>query len=397
MRRRNSTEDSSVACGHLLAKRPLTGVIQENRRSVDSKEEAIPPPLNMLPVIEMMTTTSRINCTAGLALILMCSWSGPSTAAEEEQRRRTEGVEPTVETWLRAHLRKLDGWGVSKLLRTEQTVDREQKHRANTSTNPRELALLADDEDRGVRFYVAANPYTPLGSRIYLAGDADPTVRTGAAMALVWDPLASSTTRQIVTDLAAKLARDPNVLVRLALVENKQLPPTLFDTLAADPDEMIRWKLAANLDTPGRVLTQLSSDVKRPVRIAALQHRNLPIPVLASMAADSSVAIRRAVCVNINTPLGVLSVLSGDLDPEVRRLTARHPNTPLETLERLARDTDPAVILAVARHPGADRSLLTELAYNEDHTDVRLTAQDRLQPLLRREIRDDILERWDVE
>ncbi len=60
-------------------------------------------------------------------------------------------------------------------------------------------------------------------------------------------------------------------------------------------------------------------------------------------------------------------------------------------------NTDPAVILAVARHPGADRSLLTELAYNEDHTDVRLTAQDRLQPLLRREIRDDILERWDVE
>ena len=82
----------------------------------------------------------------------------PSVAAEEEQRRKTEGVAPSVEKWLRGHLRKLDGWGVSDLMRTEQSIDHEQKRRANTSTNPRELALLADDEDLGVRFFVAANP-----------------------------------------------------------------------------------------------------------------------------------------------------------------------------------------------------------------------------------------------
>ena len=35
------------------------------------------------------------------------------------------------------------------------------------------------------------------------------------------------------------------------------------------------------------------------------------------------------------------------------------------------------------------------LAYDDKHADVRLAAQDRLRPLLRREIRDDILERWD--
>jgi hypothetical protein len=67
------------------------------------------------------------------------------------------------------------------------------------------------------------------------------------------------------------------------------------------------------------------------------------------------------------------------------------------TLEQLAQDPDPSVILAVAMHPGADRSLLTTLAYDDTHADVRVAAQGRLQPLLRREIRDDILERWDVE
>jgi hypothetical protein len=338
------------------------------------------------------TSTPRI---VSLTLALLCTLAGASGAAEEEQRRKTEGVEPTVEKWLRGPLSKLEIWGVSKLLHTERSVDREQKRRANTSTNPRELSLLAEDEDRGVRFFVAANRHTSLGSRIYLAADPDATVRTGVAMALAWDPLATQSTRQIITDLATKLAGEPNVLVRLALVENRQLPPTVFDTLARDPEEMIRWKLASNLDTPSRVLTQLTSDTKHPVRIAALQHRNLPVSVLTTMAADSDADVRRAVCVNINTPLEVLAELAGDTDLEVRRLTAKHQNTPLETLAELARDPDPVVTLAVAQHASADRQLLLDLAYS-DHVDVRLAAQDRLRPLLRREIRDDILERWNV-
>ena len=342
-----------------------------------------------------MTKTSTILRIVGLALALLCTLAGTSEAAEEEQRRKTEGVELTVEKWLRGHLSKLEGWGISKLLKTEQSVDREQKRRANTSTNPLELSLLADDEDRGVRFYVAANRNTPLGSRIHLAVDPDATVRVGVAMALAWDPLATQSTRKIVTDLATKLAGDPNVLVRLALVENKQLPPAVFDTLAGDPEEMIRWKLASNLDTPSRVLTRLTSDARRPVRLAALHHRNLPVSVLTTMAADGDVDVRRAVCVNINTPLDVLAKLAADTDPEIRRLTALHPNTPLETLKGLASDPDPVVMLAVAMHSRADRQLLLELVYNDD-VDVRVAAQERLRPLLRREIRDDILERWDV-
>ena len=85
-----------------------------------------------------------------------------------------------------------------------------------------------------------------------------------------------------------------------------------------------------------------------------------------------------------------------DTDPGVRRLTALHPNTPLVTLEKLAEDPDPVVILAVAMHANADRSLLFRLSDN-DHIDVRVTAQERLRPLLRREIRDDILERWEAQ
>ena len=196
---------------------------------------------------------------------------------------------------MRGNRSKLGRWGVSKLLHTERSVDREQKRRANTSTNPQELSLLAEDEDLGVRFFVAANRHTSLGSRIYLAGDPEATVRTGVAMALAWDPLATRSTRQIITDLATKLAGDPNVLVRLALVENRQLPPTVFDTLVRDPEEMVRWKLASNLDTPSRVLTQLTSDAKHPVRIAALPHRKPPVPLPTPLPASTDPHVGRAV------------------------------------------------------------------------------------------------------
>ena len=114
------------------------------------------------------------------------------------------------------------------------------------------------------------------------------------------------------------------------------------------------------------------------------------------MSQDSSVVVRRAVCTNINAPLTLLDRMAADPDAQVRRLTARHPNTPLRTLWRLSQDSDPEVLVAVAEHRHADRALLTELADDNRDARVRLAAQDRLEPLLRSEIRDDILERWQI-
>lgn len=330
-----------------------------------------------------------------IAVAAPCAWCGPVAAdVDDVQQREAEQVEPGLEAQLRFHLQKLGLWGVSQLMRTEQKVDREQKRRASMSTNPRELSLLADDEDSGVRFYVAANRHTPLGTKIHLALDPEVTVRSGVAMSLAYDPLASSTTRTTVTNMAVKLAQDENVLVRLALAENARLPEVVFETLAVDPDFLVRRKLIDNLDVPQPVLALLAADSVGIVSTAALSHRNLPIEVLQQMAADPSAIVRRAVCRNVNTPLHLLDAMAADTDPEVRRLTAAHPNTPLATLRALTRDGDVKVLLAVAHHPHADRSLLTDLAYDERAPEVRLAAQHRLKPLLRREIRDDILERW---
>jgi hypothetical protein len=89
-----------------------------------------------------------------------------------------------------------------------------------------------------------------------------------------------------------------------------------------------------------------------------------------------------------------LDNLALDANPLVRKSAAAHPNMRLPTLRQLFDDPDVSVLLAVASHPRADRDLLTRLAFDDRDPGVRLIAQDRLEPLLRREIRDDILERW---
>ena len=68
-----------------------------------------------------------------------------------------------------------------RLLQQSDQLNKEQKQRARRTKNPRVLVPLAGDEDPGVRFYVAFNPYTPASSLGNLAKDPNPTVRWGVA------------------------------------------------------------------------------------------------------------------------------------------------------------------------------------------------------------------------
>lgn len=299
------------------------------------------------------------------------------------------------EDFLREQLRKLDRWGLLDLLRTERDVDRKQKQRARETTHPDELAQLAEDEDGGVRFYVAANRYTPLSTRADLAGDPAPYVRAGVAMSLEHDPLASGADQQAAETIAVHLTRDPQPLVRLALAANGSLTPVTYEVLAVDADPLVRLKLAENRQTSAGALALLAQDSSESVQIRALQHPEMPPDWLLTRSASATAEIRLAVAGNPNAPLAALTRLAGDPDPRVREAVAGHPSTPLSVLRGLAADSSLAVSLAVVRHPRADRELLLALADDRRDSTLRQTAQDRLVPLLRGEIREDVLQRWD--
>ena len=340
--------------------------------------------------------TGRFLLGVGLALLFSSRQTDAegSSEAEAVEERIAEQVMPSVEDRLRKDLMKLSRSGVSQLLRWEFEVDREQKRRANSSSNPRELVKLADDEDTGVRFFVAANRNTPLETRLALAADRKAAVRSGVAISLAYDPLATVHRRRVSEMIAARLAADENVLVRLSLVTNERLPSESYETLARDSDYVVRQKVAENPAAPRAALVKLAQDTVLTVQTAAFVHKNMPPDQLAMAAGDGNPMVRLAISQNLNTPVGSLDSLANDTLPIIREMAAKHPNTSLMSLQKLATDSDASVVLAVVEHPTANRDLLTALAYSSTEGSIRALAQKRLEPILREEIREDIMERW---
>ena len=105
----------------------------------------------------------------GIARYIVCLVAGlllSGTSSHAQMRKDPEAI--TDQEFLR-------------LLQQSDQLNEEQKQRARRTKNPRVLVPLAGDEDPGVRFYVAFNPYTPASSLGNLARDPNPTVRWGVA------------------------------------------------------------------------------------------------------------------------------------------------------------------------------------------------------------------------
>lgn len=312
---------------------------------------------------------------------------GPVTSSAESQVL-------SFEEQVRQQMKKLDQWGLRRLLVEEQKIDKIQKERAQLSTNPRELLELSTDEDNEVRFFVAVNSYTPVEVLQTLAADPETQVRSGVAMALIHQPLGARSEQSIIEGLAQALARDPQVLVRLKLAENLELPSAIYEALASDADHLVRLRVAQNPHTSQTALGALAQDSVETILVTALGHRNMPVEWLEKSVGQPYTQVRLAIAQNTNTPVGVLDLLAADQAAEVRRAVARHPNTTLTILDRMRADNDLEVLLGLVAHPHADRKLLMKLARDERDGGVRLAAQQRLVPLLRKEIREDLLERW---
>ncbi len=313
----------------------------------------------------------------------------------EGQESVGERLETIIEDDLRTNLKKIDRWGLKQLLYTETQVDQVQKKRAQISTNSEELALLANDEDSGVRFYVAANRYTSLDILESLAADGVDYVRCGVANSLAYDPSAIEQIRNRVEKITMNLAVDTGLLIRLVLASNPELAPAVSLRLSADKDIMVREKLSGNLNISQDVLIHLAQDSVLTVRLNALVHKNIPFAILLEKSQDLDWQVRQAVSLNPNVSGTLLDRLSSDKKVEVRRQVALHARTLQKTLKAMIKDVDLQVLKALAEHPNADREILAKLAVHQDN-EVRITAERRLEPILRREIREDVLERWNL-
>jgi hypothetical protein len=336
-----------------------------------------------------------------------------------------------------------------KLLRDAEGLNEEQKERAKRTINPRILKRLAGDEDPGVRFYVAYNPWTPRSALLNLCKDANETVRWAVAMnsrllfqvdpkfqdyldnsSLSVDmekafgtkgaPLASDALVEIVepgkqwlvttegrnlvvrkTDgklnvfqerlslqVLLDLSKDFVEIVRMGLAANPNMPPEVLQRLAADISVSVRKKAAGNLNTEPFILEVLSRDLRREVQLEVSGNPYTPLRVMEEFSLDSDEAFRVSVAGNKGTSPAILLGLIFDTSLTVLQAVAAHTSTPSSGLLRLAKDADPQVKLATVQNPNTPSEALKILSFDKDKT-IKEVARNRLAKILQVQISKD--------
>ena len=147
----------------------------------------------------------------------------------------------------------------------EGLTTRERQKIAKTSTDPTELAQLANDKNQNIRRRVAENPNTPADVLAQLAHDEDKTVG--------WEVARNQNTP---VDVLVQLANNDSMRMRGYVATNQNTPVDVLEQLANDVDEDVRRRVAQNRNTPEDVLAQLANDDNKDVRRSAVNNPNCP-------------------------------------------------------------------------------------------------------------------------
>lgn len=131
----------------------------------------------------------------------------------------------------------------------------------------------------------------------------------------------------------ARLANDKNYLVRGHVARNQNTPIVVLEQLANDEDEWVRAEVAENQNTPVAILQQLANDRKGYVRLFVAGNPNTPANILAQLANTGDHTVRCNVAGNSSTPAEVLAQLANDENASVRQAVVKNPNTPADAIQ----------------------------------------------------------------
>jgi len=193
-------------------------------------------------------------------------------------------------------------------------------------------------------------------------------VRLGAALAASPSPGVAS--------LAARLARQPDVLAHLA----------------EHPDALVRQIVAGRPATPPAAVVRLSTDTDISVCEAVAARRGrVPPEVVRALARHESGRVRGAIAARTDAPVAVLERLARDraasvreaaianprLRPRAEAVEAADPATPASRLAALARSDLVTTRRLVAANPATPVDALAALGHLDSDPDVRAAAAAR--------------------
>ena len=238
----------------------------------------------------------------------------------------------------------------------------------NPNTPPEVLTQFARDSQESVAVLeaVARHPETPLAILKHLLSSKYPTVSHQAIENLYWETNCDPQWKTLYQNRLAS--------------SSPKLPSHLrqkLEKMAVHPDPVIRSKLAAHPKTPPQILYQLADDPDLDVRLALVNNPHIPTtlvrelmcrelwgdspPTDSGLESDSFLGeifqcsekdwMQMAIALNSNTPRRLLRKLATHSNPRIRRTVAENPDTPTDCLQNLAQDEDRSVQATVLRNP----------------------------------------------
>ncbi len=168
-------------------------------------------------------------------------------------------------------------------------------------------------------------------------------------------------------EILLKLALDPSVMVRTALVLNAAAPPAALGVLARDADERVRVLLAGKLAALAPRLTASEQ--------ARLNQQT--VEALGCLVEDAAVRVRAAIAEVVkdmpNVPRELVLRFARDTAVEVYGPVIRLSPllTQADLLSLLAASDAPELALAVARRPGLSADVAEAVAETADTTAIR--------------------------
>jgi hypothetical protein len=286
-----------------------------------------------------------------------------------------------------------------------------------------ELATLAGHPHLAVRQAVAMNGHTPAATLAALADDGGrPPARwcpgcDGSADplpgmecdgrhrgAVVWVEAEVARNPATPPAVVAVLADHPNLSVRWAMTDRRDLPMDACRRLAGDPIPAVRADIAANPAIGPVLLRELAESGSPEVRYRVAENPLVTLELLAAVASkrtgpvvvpriaaatDAEVwrlarwpvpAVRMLLAARPDLPAAVVDLLAADDDPRVLRAVATHPELTEAQLRSIVDGRGSRVAVAVAANPSCPPGLLNELSQREPSRVLRAVAEHPAAP-----------------
>ncbi|TGN76560.1 PE-PGRS family protein [Streptomyces bauhiniae] len=219
------------------------------------------------------------------------------------------------------------------------------------------VALLGQDPDPGIRWWVYVRPELTEAERSRVAIDFDPDAH---CRPLPW-------VQELADDEEAmrRCATSAHVMLRRSAACATNLPPDVVDLLARDEDRVVRLFLAESCaQAPADLLLEMVRTWNGYSSARMIEHPNFPRQGLLRFADDPDPRTRKLALLDPESPTELVERFSRDADATIRRSALADERLSVASVIRLLDDPHAYIRDAAAADPRLPVHVLTTRLYD---------------------------------